>query len=128
MNHELIFRYLQTFLLPVLTGVVGWAISKWKTSREKRADDVRLVNESISPLLASITELTDTVRTMTERLMDEQRKNLALLQEKADWLAERSDLMAKIEELEKKVQRLTNLVQKLNKNAKMQDDTTIATT
>lgn len=100
-------------MMMVVTTVLGWMSAKLMTKRERKQSDLTLINNAISPLLNSIRELTEHNSSITEKLLDEQTKNLALLEEKAALMAERMDLVNKIDKLDKKVASLERLIKKL---------------
>lgn len=100
------------YILPVVTGVVGWLGSNVKSRRANKQTDLQIINEAIQPLLMSIKELTDHNRTLTGDLVEEQKKTLALMEEKRAWLAERGDLVGQIEKLTKRVASLERAIRK----------------
>lgn len=100
------------------TGFFGWLFGKLQTPREKKKTDLQLINEAISPLLASIKDLTSQISEMTSRLIEEQDKNLTLTQEKSEWKKERIELVAKIDKLEKTVNCLNRKINELIKSEK----------
>ncbi len=104
--------YIFQILLPVVTGVVGWLGAKIKTRRENKQTDLQIINEAIAPLLKSIKELTDHNLTITGKLVDEQKKTLALMKENSALIAERGDLIGQIEKLNRRVASLEKLIRK----------------
>jgi hypothetical protein len=89
-------------------AMAGWFGRRILTRREKRRFDVELVTSAITPLLESITKLTEQNQTMVERLLFEQSKNL-------DLMKERGELLDKVDRLEKEVKSLTKKVTELIK-------------
>ena len=109
---------LSTYILPVLTAVLGWLGAKIKTRRENKQTDLQIINGAIQPLLKSISELTDHSRTLTGELVEEQKKSLALVEEKRAWLAERGDLLDEIDKLKKQVASLAKEVKMIREERK----------
>ncbi len=109
---------LSTYILPVLTAVLGWLGAKIKTRRENKQTDLQIINGAIQPLLKSISELTDHSRTLTGELVEEQKKSLALVEEKRAWLAERGDLLDEIDKLKRQVASLAKEVKMLREERK----------
>jgi chromosome segregation ATPase len=103
------------YILPVVTGIVGWLGSNVKSRRANKKTDLQIINEAIKPMLQSITELTDHNRTLTGKLVEEQQKTLALMEEKRAWLAERGDLVGQIEKLTRRVASMEKEIKKLTK-------------
>jgi chromosome segregation ATPase len=101
------------YILPVVTAVVGWLGANIKSRRANKQTDLQIINEAIQPLLKSIKELTDHNRTLTGELVEEQKKTLALVEEKRALLAERGDLVDKVEKLGRQVATLTKEVKML---------------
>ena len=81
------------------------------TKREKKASDLELIEKAISPMLNSITNLTNHLDEVTAKYAAEQRKNLKLIKEKGE-------LLLRIASLEKEVQKLTEMVKNLSNNEK----------
>ena len=106
------------YFIPVLTAVLGWLGAKIKTRRENKQTDLQIINGAIQPLLKSISELTDHSRTLTGELVEEQKKSLALVEEKRAWLAERGDLLDEIDKLKKQVATLAKEVKMLREGKK----------
>ena len=106
---------LPTSAIALVTGLLGWLFSKLQTRREQKESDLQLINKAISPLLASIRQLTDQSQETVQRLLAEQDKVLKLMGEKAELLRERGELVDKIEKLEKQVNCLTTKINKLMK-------------
>jgi len=104
---------LSPYLLAAFTAVLGWLGSNLKHRRENKKTDLQLINGAIEPLLKSITELTDHNRTLTGDLVEEQKKSLALMEEKRLWLAERGELVGQVEKLTKRVASLERTIRKL---------------
>ena len=101
-------------VLPVITAFCGWLFSKLQTRREQKQTDLQIINAAIKPLLVSISELTDRLKSTTSELMEERERNLKLT-------TERTELLGKIENLEKEVKKLQRQVAKLSKNEKDAD-------
>lgn len=116
-----IIEFLKEVALPLTTGIAGWFGSRILTAREAKKTDLQIINEAITPLLNSITELTKTVEVTQTKLINEQEKSLSLIMENKALIAEKGDLMKKVEELEKKVAKLTKLVQNLTKANETKD-------
>jgi chromosome segregation ATPase len=104
-----------TYLLPLVTALGGLFSGKFLSKRERKKSDLQLINEAISPLITSISQLTEQNNEVVGKLLDEQDKNLKLLAEKAEWIKERGELKAKIERLEKTVLSLEKKIDELIK-------------
>jgi len=102
-------------LLCFATAAIGWAFSKLKTNREKRDNDLNFVNNSVAPLVKSITDLTEQNNEIVRKLVAEQDKNLKLLKEKGELLEEIEGLRKEVNELKRK---LETFIKKQNKNEK----------
>ncbi|MDR2890758.1 MAG: hypothetical protein LBV18_04040 [Alistipes sp.] len=100
------------YILPVLTAVLGWLGANIKTRRANKQTDLQIINEAIAPLLKSIRDLTDHNRTLTGELVEEQKKSLALVEEKRAWLAERGELVGQVEKLTKRVASMEKTIRK----------------
>ena len=90
-------------LLCFATAAIGWLFSKLKTNREKRDNDLNFVNNSVAPLVKSITDLTEQNNEIVQRLVQEQDKNLKLIKEKGELLEEIEELRKEIGDLKRKL-------------------------
>lgn len=108
-----------TTAISATTGILGWFFSKMQTRRERRKEELALFNaaitEAISPLLESINKLTEQNRDVVGKLLCEQDKNLALIEEKRKLLSERMTLTEKVEKLEKQIKTLNGKINELIK-------------
>lgn len=100
------------FVLPILTAVLGWLGKSVKSRRENKKSDLELINNAISPLLRSISELTDHVGKVTAELVEEKAKNLELTTQRDAQRGEIEALTSKVTSLERKITALTNLIKK----------------
>lgn len=123
-----VMEQINTYALPILAAVLGWFGSKLKTRREKKAEDIQVIQDAIAPLLKSISELTAHNNAVTQQLIAEQKKTLELLQEKAAWSAERDSLVNKVDSLQKQVTKLTTMVKKLTKESNEESDSSTTNT
>lgn len=103
----------QQIVIPLVTAAIGWAFAKLKTGRERKQSDLELINGAVSPLLESIRDLTNHGNNITEKLLQEQTKNLELMERNAALLTERIDLVKKLGKLEREVATLTKEIKKL---------------
>ena len=108
--------YLKQIGLMVAAAVVGWFGSNVKSRRDKKQTDLQIINEAITPLLQSIKDLTDHNHGLTEKLLAEQTKNLAMLEERRSLLDERDNLADQVEKLNKRVALLERAIRKLAKD------------
>lgn len=105
-------------IIALSTAAIGWFFGKLQTKREQKQTDLQIIESAITPLLNSIRGLTEHSNELVTKLLAEQEKNLALIEQNSALLAEKTDLINKIESLEKKVATLTSMVKKLAKNEK----------
>jgi hypothetical protein len=97
-------QYISEFITLFIGGFSMWFWQKLKTKRERKRDDLQLVNESIATLLGSIQSLTEQYANLAKKYAEEQEKNLAYLQENIN-------LKGEIHLLRKEVERLTLIVE-----------------
>lgn len=101
------------YIIEIITLFFGgfsmWLWQKLKTKRERKRDDLQLVNESITTLMGGINSLTEKYAGLIIKYAEEQEKSLAYLQENIN-------LKGEIYLLRKEVERLTLMVEsKINK-------------
>jgi chromosome segregation ATPase len=99
-------QYISEFITLSIGGFSMWFWQKLKTKRERKRDDLQLVNESIATLLGSIQSLTEQYANLAKKFAEEQEKNLAYLQENIN-------LKSEVQALRKQVDRLTQQIENL---------------
>lgn len=102
-------------LLCFATAAIGWMFSKLKTQREKKESDLDLVNKSVTPLVESITKLTEQNNELVGKLTAEQDVSLRLIKEKGE-------LLEKIEQLEREISDLRKQINKLIRKTNEKDN------
>ena len=102
----------------VLTSACGWFFGKLQTRREQKQSDLEIIEGAVSPLLASIKELTEHNNRLVEQYLDEQQRRLAVQEENKNLKAECAELAAQVSRLTAKVDKLEKTMKRLAKNEK----------
>ena len=109
-------EYVWQIVVLVLTSACGWFFGKLQTRREQKQSDLQIIEEAISPLLASIRELTEHNNRLVEQYLDEQQQRLAAQEENKSLKAECSGLAEQVSKLTAKVDKLERTISRLTKH------------
>ncbi|WP_304581975.1 hypothetical protein [uncultured Alistipes sp.] len=110
--------YIWQIVVLVLTSACGWFFGKLQTRREQKQSDLEIIEGAVSPLLASIKELTEHNNRLVEQYLDEQQRRLAVQEENKNLKAECAELAAQVSRLTAKVDKLEKTMKRLAKNEK----------
>ena len=110
--------YIWQIVVLVLTSACGWFFGKLQTRREQKQSDLEIIEGAVSPLLASIKELTEHNNRLVEQYLDEQQRRLAVQEENKNHKAECAELAAQVSRLTAKVDKLEKTMKRLAKNEK----------
>ncbi len=110
--------YIWQIVVLVLTSACGWFFGKLQTRREQKQSDLEIIEGAVSPLLASIKELTEHNNRLVEQYLDEQQRRMAVQEENKNLKAECAELAAQVSRLTAKVDKLEKTMKRLAKNEK----------
>jgi peptidoglycan hydrolase CwlO-like protein len=94
-------QYITEIITLFFGGFSMWLWQKLKTKRERRRDDLQLVNEITTTFLSSI-------QSLTEQYTKTQEKNLIYLQENINMKSEIQSLKKQIDHLTQEIENLKN--------------------
>lgn len=100
-------------IISVVGAALGWISAKLLTKREKKVKDLQIINDAISPLLISIKDLTAHNNKLVSELLEEQRKNLDIIENNKLLVAEKADLVSQIAKLNNKIDKLERMIKSL---------------
>ena len=110
--------YVWQIVVLLLTSSCGWFFGKLQTRREQKQSDLEIIEGAVSPLLASIRELTEHNNRLVEQYLDEQQQRLVVQEENKSLKAERAELAQQVSRLTAKVGKLERTIKRLAKNKK----------
>lgn len=93
----------------------GWFFGKLHTRREKRKDDLQVIQSTISPLVDSIKQLTDHNNALIKEYINEQNLRIETQEANKVLQAERDDLASQVAKLTAKLEKT---IQKMTQNEK----------
>lgn len=106
-------EWLRDIIVAVTGLVVGYLGRQWMTRRERKHDDLKLIDEAINPLVESIKVLTTQNNDLIRKLQEEQTARLKDIDDKRQLLAEKETLQKQIEKLNRKIEELNRKIEEL---------------
>jgi uncharacterized protein YlxW (UPF0749 family) len=86
-----------------IAAIIGWFSSKAMTRREKRKDDLKLVTETMQPLLDCIKQMNEQYAILNDSYTKQQSTILSYMQENITLKGEIQDLKLSIDALRKEI-------------------------
>lgn len=103
----------------IVTSLVSLAVGFFgrllMTRREKKHDDIQLLNEAINPLVESVRLLTEQNKDLIQKLQEEQMARLQDIEDKRQLLAEKQTLQKQLEKNNRKIEELNRKIEELNR-------------
>lgn len=106
--------FLQYILVPTVAALLGWFGQKLLTRREKKASDLSIINESVTPLLTAQKDILDQNQKLIEKLSDIEDKKLVMSDENQKLKHLVAKLTTRVKELEEVVEKLQKELARLN--------------
>ena len=105
-----------TILVTSLVSLaVGYFTRLLMTRREKKHDDIQLLNEAINPLVESVRILTEQNKDLIQKLQEEQMARLQDIEDKRRLLDEKQALQKQLERNNRKIEELNRKIEELNR-------------
>lgn len=108
------------FASATITLILGFLGRHLLTKREKKHDDLQMVNEAVNPLLESVKMLTAQTADLIAKLTAEQTAHLESIRKTEALLAEREVLTKKIDKMNKEIETLKKRIEELTSTIKQE--------